>query len=151
MITSSSCLEIQTRRQLVWSVTGQKAVVSSTTQPKHSLSGSMKRINLESFPCKRVEMSGVYSKDWPEVSRPYKTQSRLNRQRLPIVREVRLYPLLPNQSWHWHESFRPRRPPRMDQGQHRCPCGKKILYSKRNTECNYFPSYCDLNLFQKDI
>merc|ERR1711936_578816 len=31
------------------------------------------------------------------------------------------------------------------------PCGKKILYSKRNTECNYFPSYCDLNLFQKDI
>merc|ERR1711863_94218 len=29
------------------------------------------------------------------------------------------------------------------------PCGKKILYSKRNTECNYFPSYCDLNLFQK--
>merc|ERR1711993_102786 len=60
------------------SVTGQRAVVSSTTQPKHSLSGSMKRINLESFPCKRVEMSGVYSKDWPEVSRPYKTQSRLN-------------------------------------------------------------------------
>merc|ERR1711936_557261 len=58
--------------------TGQRAVVSSTTQPKHSLSGSMKRINLESFPCKRVEMSEVYSKDWPEVSRPYKTQSRLN-------------------------------------------------------------------------
>merc|ERR1712141_642989 len=63
---------------LVWSVTGQRAVVSSTTQPKHSLSGSMKRINLESSPCKRVEMSGVYSKDWPEVSRPYKTQLRLN-------------------------------------------------------------------------
>merc|ERR1712203_62295 len=33
---------------------------------------------LRTFPCKRVEMSGVYSKDWPEVSRPYKTQSRLN-------------------------------------------------------------------------
>merc|ERR1712203_596911 len=32
----------------------------------------------ESSQCKRVEMSGVYSKDWPEVSRPYKTQSRLN-------------------------------------------------------------------------
>merc|ERR1712158_45210 len=43
-----------------------------------SMSGSTKKINLESSPCKRVVMSRVYSKDWPEVSRPYKTQSRLN-------------------------------------------------------------------------
>merc|ERR1712150_373123 len=40
-------------------------------------------------------------------------------QGLPIEREVRLYSLLPNQSWNWHESFSPRRPSWMDQGQHR--------------------------------
>merc|ERR1712179_55425 len=41
-------------------VTGQKAVESSTTKPKHSLSGSMKRISSESFPCKREVMSRVF-------------------------------------------------------------------------------------------
>merc|ERR1711909_216084 len=59
-------------------VTGQKAVESSTTKPKHSLSGSMKRISSESFPCKREVMSRVFSKDWPGVLRLYKTPSRLN-------------------------------------------------------------------------
>merc|ERR1711997_944754 len=62
----------------VWNVTGPKAVVSSTTKPKHSLSGSMKKISSESFPCKREVMYEVYLKDWPEVLRLYKTPSRLN-------------------------------------------------------------------------
>merc|ERR1712244_170894 len=33
---------------------------------------------LKSFPCKREVMYEVYSKDWPEVLRLYKTPSRLN-------------------------------------------------------------------------
>merc|ERR1712045_410993 len=57
---------------------GQKAVESSTTKPKHSLSGLMRRISSESFPCKREVMSRVFSKDWPEVLRLYKTPLRLN-------------------------------------------------------------------------
>merc|ERR1711872_427409 len=45
---------------------------------QHSLSGSMKKISSELFPCKREVMYEVYSKDWPEVLRLYKTPSRLN-------------------------------------------------------------------------
>merc|ERR1712018_686107 len=43
-------------------VTGQKVVVSSTMKPKHSLSGSMKRISSESFPCKREVIKGVFER-----------------------------------------------------------------------------------------
>merc|ERR1711881_47538 len=47
-------------------------------EAKHSLSGSMKRINSESSPCKRAVMSEVYSNDWQEALRLYKTPLRLN-------------------------------------------------------------------------
>merc|ERR1711874_120089 len=61
-----------------YALTGQKAVVFSTMKLKHSLSGSMKRINSESSPCKRAVMSEVYSNDWQEALRLYKTPLRLN-------------------------------------------------------------------------
>merc|ERR1712198_197601 len=63
---------------LVMKTPTSASLISSTTKPKHSLSGSMKKISSESFPCKREEMYEVYSKDWPEVLRLYKTPSRLN-------------------------------------------------------------------------
>merc|ERR1712088_617724 len=44
MITSSSCPEMPTSLLPVWSVTGPKAVESSTMMPRPSSSGSMRRI-----------------------------------------------------------------------------------------------------------
>merc|ERR1719438_132916 len=41
----------------------------------------MKRISLESSPCRRVEMSRVSLRDLPEVSRLLETQSRKNLER----------------------------------------------------------------------
>merc|ERR1712078_548579 len=77
----------------VWNVTGPKAVVSSTTKPKHSLSGSMKKISSESFPCKREVMYEVYSKDWPEVLRLYKTPSR--KVLMPLRPDAKSFPFNP--------------------------------------------------------
>merc|ERR1711902_358113 len=62
----------------VWSVTGPKAVVFSTTLTKLSLSGSTRRISSVSFPCKREEMSRVSSNVSLGVLRLSGTPSRLN-------------------------------------------------------------------------
>merc|ERR1712061_326163 len=63
---------------LVWRETGLRAEVSSTTLPRPSSSGSMKRISSESSPCRRVEMSRVSLRDLQEVSRLSETLSRRN-------------------------------------------------------------------------
>merc|ERR1712211_125371 len=57
MTTSSSCLATETSRSPVWSVTGPRAEVSSTTRPRPSFCGSMRRIRPESSPCSREVMS----------------------------------------------------------------------------------------------
>merc|ERR1712086_32972 len=66
------------RTLTVWSVTGPRAVVSSTMPPRPSWSGSMRRINSVSSPCKRVVMSRVFSSVLPWVSQLSVNPSRLN-------------------------------------------------------------------------
>merc|ERR1719193_834162 len=74
-ITSSSCLETVTSSLLVWNVTGLKVVVSSTTKTKPSLSGSTKKINFESSPCNKDQMSKKSSIVLPVASKLLKIQS----------------------------------------------------------------------------
>ena len=60
-------------RPVVLTATGQRAEVSSTTMPKLSSSGSMRRISSVSSPCSRVLTSEPSSRDSPE---PLKLSSR---------------------------------------------------------------------------
>merc|ERR1719288_76207 len=62
MITSCLSLEIEILLLLVWRETGLRVVVSSTMLPRPSSFGSMKRISLESSPCRRVGMSRVFER-----------------------------------------------------------------------------------------
>merc|ERR1711963_1323215 len=63
---------------LVWSATGPRAAVSSTTPTRPSLSGSTRRISSVSSPCKRVVTSRVSSSVLPVVLLPSVTPSRLS-------------------------------------------------------------------------
>merc|ERR1711936_420605 len=118
--TSSLSPETETSLSLEWRETGLRAEASSTMLPRLSLSGSMKKISSESFPCRRVGMSRVSLRDSPEASRLLVTLSKGVWKGLLSRLQIRLHPLLPNQSWYWHESFRACCPPRMDQVQ----CGE---------------------------
>merc|ERR1712113_1289870 len=55
-----------------------EVAVFSTTLPRLSLSGSMKKISLGSSLCKKVVMSEVFSKGWLVVSRLLVTPSKPN-------------------------------------------------------------------------
>merc|ERR1712025_974832 len=78
MITSYLSLEIEILLLLVWRENGLRVVVSSTMMLRPSSFGSMKRISLESSPCRREVMSRVSLRDLQEESRLLVTLSRRN-------------------------------------------------------------------------
>merc|ERR1712004_460122 len=78
MTTSFSSPATRTWSPLAWRGTGLKAEVFSTTLPRLSLSGLMKKISLGSSLCKKVVMLEVFSKGWLVVSRLLVIPSRPN-------------------------------------------------------------------------
>merc|ERR1712029_232376 len=78
MIISFSSPATRTWSPLAWRGIGLKVAVFSTTLPRLSLSGSMKKISLGSSLFKKVVMSEVFSKGWLVVSRLLVTLSKPN-------------------------------------------------------------------------
>merc|ERR1719237_447465 len=76
MTTCSSSPETATWLLLVWSVTGPRAVESSTMPPRPSSCGSTRRTSPASSPWRREEMSRVFSPVWPAASRLSEMPSR---------------------------------------------------------------------------
>jgi len=84
MITFCLYLETETWPLLVWKEIGLKVAVFSTMTRRLSLSGSMRRINSASSPCRWEEMSVVCLKDLPRESKQLEIQLRKNLVKISV-------------------------------------------------------------------
>jgi len=73
MTISYSWVEMKTSEFPEWKETGPKEEEFSIMKTKLLLSGSMKKINLESSVCNKEEMSMKFSKDFPNLLNKLKT------------------------------------------------------------------------------
>lgn len=80
--------EIDSSKHVASTVNGQREEVSSTTMPRPSSSGLMKKINSVLFPCRMEQISTLFSKDFQELL--------LQLKKLPSSQEMTTLDTLPH-------------------------------------------------------